>query len=394
MLKSFAVRNYQSFQDQTQISLVLNKHAPQDDRSLKTPQGSSLTKILALIGPNGSGKTTLIQSLVFLAWFIRESFHTKIDAPIPLATHFDTSSEPTEFEIEFEMDGKDWRYRLVASKTRVYSENLYCKLSRTYSYVFTRDWNPSAKRYDIKQQQLGFPQKEAEHVRENASLLSTALQYQIPLAMKLCTTHVFSNIDILDKNKLIDNQTQSASAIYASNEQWRAIMTRLIKNWDLRLSDIRIECETVTQQNGEKQKIYIPYGIHRLGKTEHSIMLKHESSGTQAAYILLSRLLPALTNGGLAIIDELEADLHPHILTPILNLFFSPETNPQNAQLVFTCHSIEILSLLHKSQIVLVEKDQRFQSYAWRLDVVKGIRSDDNLYAKYMGGSYGAIPQL
>jgi len=42
---------------------------------------------------------------------------------------------------------------------------------------------------------------------------------------------------------------------------------------------------------------------------------------------------------------------------------------------------------------VLVEKDGNCLSNAWRLDKVKGIRADDNLYATFMGGSYGAILQ-
>jgi AAA15 family ATPase/GTPase len=127
---------------------------------------------------------------------------------------------------------------------------------------------------------------------------------------------------------------------------------------------------------------------------EHPLMFWHESSGTQGAFILLSRILPVLQNGGLVLIDELEADLHPHMLAPILDLFFSPKTNPHNAQIIFTCHSIEVLSLLHKAQVVLVEKDEHCESDAWRLDTVKGVRSDDNLYAKYMAGAYGAIPKL
>jgi hypothetical protein len=82
------------------------------------------------------------------------------------------------------------------------------------------------------------------------------------------------------------------------------------------------------------------------------------------------------------------------MLHPILDLFFSPKTNPKNAQVIFTCHSVEVLSLLHKSQVILVEKNQECVSDAWRLDSVKGVRADDNLYAKYMAGAYGAIPQV
>ena len=119
-----------------------------------------------------------------------------------------------------------------------------------------------------------------------------------------------------------------------------------------------------------------------------------ESSGTQGAFILLGRLLPVLAAGGLAVIDEFENDLHPHMLEPILDLFANPATNPHRAQLLFTCHAIEVLNILHKSQVMLVEKDVNNESSAWRLDSVEGIRSDDNFYAKYMAGAYGAVPQL
>lgn len=78
MLKSFAVRNFQSFHEQVQISLELSKHTPDDHRAFETPLGTKLTKVLAVIGPNASGKTTLIKSLAFLDWFIRQSFQAKV----------------------------------------------------------------------------------------------------------------------------------------------------------------------------------------------------------------------------------------------------------------------------------------------------------------------------
>jgi len=43
---------------------------------------------------------------------------------------------------------------------------------------------------------------------------------------------------------------------------------------------------------------------------------------------------------------------------------------------------------------VLVEKDAQCESDAWRLAAVKGVRADDNLYAKYMAVTYGAVPRL
>lgn len=110
--------------------------------------------------------------------------------------------------------------------------------------------------------------------------------------------------------------------------------------------------------------------------------------------MLLRFILPVLENGGLALIDEFENDLHPLMLEPILDLFSNPQTNPKNAQMIFSCHAIEVLNLLEKSQVLLVEKDDQCESTACRLDSISGIRNDQNFYAKYMAGAYGAVPRL
>lgn len=394
MLRSFILENFHSFKSPARVSLELNRHTPDDSRSCTSAAGARLSKAVAIIGANASGKTTLIKALVFVNGFIKHSFQAKPDEQIPLVPHFSAASDPSTFEVEFELDGREWRYRLVASRDRVYHESLHVKQRRAFSYVFTRQWDPDRRGYIVKQQQFGLLQKEAEKVRENASLISTAAQYEVEVARKLVSANVLTNVHGLGRQSMDHDQILRASDFYARHGDLRGQMARLLHQWDFGLADVRVERHTVTRESGMTEEVHIPYGIHRVGGNEHPLMFVHESSGTQGAFILLSRILPALQTGGLVIIDELEADLHPHMLTPILDLFFSPKTNPHNAQIIFTCHSIEVLSLLHKAQVVLVEKDDHCESEAWRLDSVKGVRADDNLYAKYMAGAYGAVPQL
>jgi len=394
MLYSFKVRNFQSFLVEAHISMEMNQHVPEDYRSFNTATGKKISKTMAIIGPNASGKTAVIKSMTFLDWFIKHSFQNNVDAPIPLVPHFSAKDKPSHFEIEFEMNQQEWRYSLIADERRVYSESLYCKQSRAFSYVFTRDWDEGNQKYIIKQKQFGLIQKEAEKVRENASLIATAAQYQVPLAQQMVSSCILSNVNIFGRQHFDDVQIISASALFAGNELIRNQMNQLLCSWDLGLSGVKVEEQIHIQDSGKEQHVFVPFGLHKVGDKSHSLMFKHESSGTQGAYLLLSRILPALNKGGLAIIDELEADLHPHMLNPILDLFFSPKTNPKNAQIIFTCHSLEVLNLLHKSQVTLVEKNEDCMSEAWRLDSIKGLRADDNLYAKYMAGAYGAIPQV
>jgi predicted ATPase len=94
------------------------------------------------------------------------------------------------------------------------------------------------------------------------------------------------------------------------------------------------------------------------------------------------------------VIDEFDVNLHPEMVMMLFELFIHPETNPHNAQLLLSTHSHQILSKLDKYQIVLVEKNQDGMSEAWRLDEVSGVRADDNYYAKYIAGAYGAVPKI
>jgi predicted ATPase len=94
-----------------------------------------------------------------------------------------------------------------------------------------------------------------------------------------------------------------------------------------------------------------------------------------------------------AIIDEIDNDLHPHLLPHLIDLFKFEHTNPHQAQLIFSCHTPEVLNILKKHQIYLVQKENQ-ESEAWRLDEVVGVRADDNLYAKYMAGAFDAVPNV
>lgn len=396
MLHRYSFRNFQSFLDPTEVSLVLNRKVPQLDWEARCTSGQRLTTVMGVIGPNGAGKTALLKPVAFVAWFINASFHAKPEDQIPVTPHFAAAGEPTEIEFEAESDdGRLWRYVLKATRGRVLHEAVY-QMKERYTYVFVRDWDEGSKSYNIKQQDFDFAPKEARRVRPNASLISTAAQYGVELAKYLASSLVQSNIAVSGRLPFRPEvELPNAAWHFSQNIEQQQDMIRLLKSWDLGLTDVQLREVTVQSLGREASKIWLPFGIHasRGGET-HELTFMDESSGTQSAFVLLSRLLQVLSHGGLAVIDEFESDLHPHMLEPILELFANPKTNPRRAQLLFTCHAAEVLSLLHKSQIMLVEKNEACESTAWRMDEVKGIRTDDNFYAKYMAGAYGAVPRL
>ena len=394
MLHRYAFSNFQSFREHTEVSWVLDGRVPAAVWSQTVPANTRVSTVMAVIGANASGKTGLLKPAAFVHWFISNSFRLEPTVALPFEPHPASLLEPSEFEAEVDFDGKLWRYTLRTTPQHVLHEALYVKRQRM-NYVFVREWNEARGNYDVKQRDFGLAPAEAAKVRRNASLIATAAQYSVPLAQRMAGSYVWSNIHQFGRVVADGNQVLAAARYFADNEAHRHRMVSLLSRWDLGLRDVQIRELETTRADSSRQAFWVPFGIHAMrdgGNFE--LNFAQESSGTQSAFVLLSRLLPALESGGLAVIDEFENDLHPHMLEPILGLFASPTTNPKRAQLLFTCHAMEVLNFLHKSQVMLVEKDERNESGAWRLDSVEGIRNDDNFYAKYMAGAYGAVPQL
>ena len=149
----------------------------------------------------------------------------------------------------------------------------------------------------------------------------------------------------------------------------------------------------MVDENKKQKEVLMPMGVHQHDGESLEFLFTDESNGTRSAFILLGMILPVLESGGMAIIDEIDNDLHPHLLPHLIDLFKFEHTNPHQAQLIFSCHTPEVLNILKKHQIYLVQKENQ-ESEAWRLDEVVGVRADDNLYAKYMAGAFDAVPNV
>ena len=397
MLHTLRFSNFFSFADETEVSFVLDSRSNGTESSFTSAATDRrLSKLLAVIGANGAGKTNVIKALDFVCWFVTKSFFMEPRHSLAVKPHAFEASGASHFELEFEAHGKLYRYALVLNKERVLSESLRLKTSRLFSTLFSREWNAETGTESIKQHNFGLPQKQAEKVKPLASLISMAEQFGVETAHAIVEVlgRRHSNVSAIGRQAFQGApDVLGAAKFFADSETHRSRMAALLNQWDFGLKDVRLETRRAMRE-GKEEEVLLPFGIHSDGEHELKLPMFAESSGTQAAFVLLADLLPILAEGGTVIFDELESDLHPLMLEPILNLFISQKTNPHNAQLIFTCHSVEILNLLKKGQIMLVEKNERCRSEAWRLSDMEGVRADDNFYAKYMAGAYGAVPML
>ncbi len=408
MIRKFTVKNFYSFKEENTVSFMVHGKAPCSDAYMDVQKGERITKVLASFGPNASGKTNLLKALPFIRWFMKNSFNLKPDADIPFHPfRFEKDNlEPAELSVEFTNEDKLYRYSVRLTPEQVLDESLFIRNDRVFQYLFKRIWNASIGKYDFATKDFGLTKSFGEFIqmRKNASVFSIALQHNHEESKKIIEAWSRLNTNVQERGRegrMVDDELVihllDSAEYFHGHPEYRKQAQELLKRFDLGLAGIEIEEREVgiDDKEGKPEKIVLPFGIH-VGKDEsiHKLPFYRESNGTQNLFVLLKGILPVLQEGGIAVLDEFEVDLHPHMIRPLVDLFISRNTNPLNAQLLFSCHSTDIMKHLDKYQILLVEKDEYGYSKVIRLDEIKGVRSDDNLYAKYDTGAYGAVPNL
>lgn len=395
MIRNYSFSNFYSFRDITRISLEVGQKPSSSGYDLTFSDGDRGNKVVAVVGANGSGKTQLLRPPAFLSWFIADSF-TSLEPQerFPFKAHMLTPDEPTEFELFFDCRGEQYRYRLRLKETCVLYESLAVKTSHLFSHLFVREQQQNGE-YTYKQKNFGFGEIKAAKLRNNVSVISAAHMQDSALAEELVGyfRNFTCNIHVMGRSHYDPGKLLTSAHFFKEHVQLHAKAVKLLSSFDLGLNGVELIDKNVTDEHQGEKSIVVPYGVHQSKGREFRLSFLEESSGTQSAYVLLQKVLPVLEEGGVAIIDELDNDLHPHMLEALLDLFRFEHSNQHHAQLIFSCHTPEVLNLLAKHQVYLVEKQDQ-HSDAWRLDQIRGLRADDNLYAKYYAGALGAVPEL
>lgn len=414
MIRNIEIENCYSFMDATSINLMVNSKAP---RSGKYASGmlddERINKVMMIVGPNGSGKTNLLKALIFLKWFITDSFSEKPETLIPIRPFMlkEGPYAPSSLKVEFSTDNKIFKYSVNLLPDTVFSESLEVldlneaseKERKRFKQLFSRTLDIEKDEYVFKSNpefELNEGIKDLVRKRKNASILSAALitnHSQSQILKRYWENTVTLIKQFGEQSNHFEYEIFKSSEFYFKNESFKKSMEQLMAQSDLGLMGVHLDRIEVPEQNSndKKKEWYLPYGKHvGLEGKVYNLPFYEESSGTQRIYVLLSKLLPALNSGGVAIVDEIEADLHPGLLPKLIDLFISKKTNPKGAQLLFTCHATPILNDMDKYQVVIVEKNEHGISEAWRLDDVEGVRNDDNFFAKYNAGAYGGIPNV
>lgn len=408
MLFRVEIENFYSFRDRQVLDLRVPRSVPEFPERFANIFPSSddrVAKVVALFGPNGSGKSTVLKALGFVCWFLRWSFEQKRPSlPCERFNDQDSANREIRFAIELgsELDlsgsfrtSEDF---VTAGDVGVLRYELHLQpkdgVVRTVSHEALRmqrrgrgKWQrvfergPDRTVLGSRMFPLGGYTQVIDKIRDDASIVSTLalFDHQASKTIIEAADRVFANI-LIDRSDPGDND---AIQYFARNPEAVAALNRELQRIDVGVDEMRIE-----------QLATGPLALFRHQGLHVDMPWGLESHGTRSFIRLFPLLLLALRQGGIAIIDELDQAIHPLVLPEIIRWFYDPGRNPHQAQLWMSCHSASLLDDLTKEEVVFCDKDSHGRSQVYSLMDVGAVRRTDNLYKKYLGGVYGAVPQI
>jgi uncharacterized protein len=413
MLIMFRAKNFTSFHEE--VILDMRATSYKEHMSHTIPFGDfRLLKTVAIYGANASGKSNLISALYCFEQFIfNQLFKEKVEddqvdesdeksntisiEPFLLAEPIDKC---IEFEMIFGHNDILYQYGFSFEDSNIITE----WLNIDNEVVFDRDMNSGIK-YGNKYKEL---LKDYKKYREDRLYLSVLdyfatgkIKDQIDNFKSFFQKRFNLYFELFFESTI--KGTMSAVGLskrLVENEDFRRRVAKYISIIDVGIMDLVIEKEVkVRRRTGEKREMPVIKTLHAVYTSDgikngtKAFDLHQESTGTLRFLSFIQNILLLLENGGVFMIDELSARLHP-LLTKFIIDIFQSEINDKNAQLIFTTHDTSILNKeqFRRDEVVFIDKNERGESSLYSLADLKTVRQDATYNKDYFNGKYGAIP--
>jgi uncharacterized protein len=398
MIHKISVENFFSIAEKQEVDLRVPANAP--DRSCFRLSRSNdqirLPLVVGIYGPNASGKSTLLRAVTTIAWFVRGSFSLQPNAPVPLFHPYMNKewwNRPTKIAVEF--DGRismvpeavpqRFRYELHLNHeaTTAGKEVAYEALFQAPKKKFRRIFERRGQKFDFGRDfEISASDDRVKSIRSNASVISTLAQLnhkpssEVVLSLQALQT----NISGLDKSPPLINQ---ALNFYHQNPPYLARLNRELSRLDLGLEEMKI----TAGENG-------PIALFKHIGLDAELIYALESTGTKKFIEIFPLLQYVMDVGGVAIIDELDNDIHPLLAPQLFRWFYDKERNKEGGQLLFTAHNAAFLNEMEKDQVFFTEKPGGKSTHIYGAGEIKGLRREPSLMKKYLSGELGAVPHI
>lgn len=406
MLLSFRFANHRSFREEQQLNL-LPIYEGTDPESLAS---LGAVPVVGIFGANASGKSNVMSAFHYVSTMVGRSDRDTEPGLGPQRQPFrldpGAAASPSSYAVDLLIYGIRSTYGFMLDDTGILQEWLYSYPHHRKRVVFERsrqdfDWGEESRRSSIR--------KLTDIVSPSALFLSVAARFRSQggegeindeTSEYLHSVYSWLWRRVFRAPASPYNRRREAEyANFLNDPALSPAIVNLLRNADLGLLtafDAHAEYdEELPPRFGDRVRF-----LHRGAVDDVTFGISDESSGTVRLFELATRAIPILREGGLLLIDEIDASLHPLLTATLIRMFQSSNVNETGAQLVFTTHDATLLGgidgddILDRDQVWFTNKRRDGSSELFALAEFKPRRQGENRQKRYLNGSYGAIPEL
>lgn len=420
ILKLLSVQNFASFADRIEFTTLIDSSKKDLTDFTMCVNDELYNKVSYIYGANGSGKTFFckilreIQRLIDWSPLTAMNNSHLLDLPhfkginsaVPhFAFDVKYAKEPTSFEIEILLDKVYYNYKFSVLNQKIIYELLTKKFKRTEKLL--ERTTSSHKDIVVKSELKDFePIKQV--VKEEALALPVAALLNNKLATKVI--NAIKNIQIVSMTAARIQPTDSKKSFSDSRlEKYAKILSKAdptIRKMTVSFLEEEVSREKIEIDDFENRELIAKkttvevnseHAVYENGTETSCTPIKFftdESLGTIKLFTTLPYLYDTIESGGTLIIDEIENGLHLSLVKEVIELFKSPITNPNNAQLICTSHQpLLITNDTRRDQVWIISKNDYGKSSLHRMSALKTAHSKVNLQNKILNGAFGCNPE-
>ncbi len=410
MLLMFKVKNYTSFKNESILDMRATAYVQHPAHVIRVNDKLGLLKTTALYGANASGKSNLISAMFFFKQYIFSQFINKNENKDfdPNEIGMKMKSEPfglsndtnnaSEFDIIFLHNDKQIQYGFECTSKEVLNEWLFINDKKVFERTGTE------LSFGNKYQRMLGTYKKLPAERLYIAVLEYFLDEEAKKVVLGDFISFFSKEYNVFTEILFESTVKGLAGMVGlskklvSNKVYRKKVEHYLRLIDVGIKRLDVQTETIfDERTGKKKKEKVVRTVHDIYDETGNIVgeklfdLRQESTGTLRFLAYIQNIIEMISNGGVFIVDEISARLHPLLTKLIVDIFCSSQN--KKAQLIFTTHDISLLNnnQFRRDEVVFVDKNERGESSLYALSDLK-VREDATFNKDYLQGKYGAIP--
>jgi AAA15 family ATPase/GTPase len=426
MLLEFKTKNYKSFVEETKFSMIAApKQTGLDYSLLKEKVNGKTIKGLCssvIYGPNAAGKTNIIGAMdVFRAIVLRGNIRNSEEktSPNPASAALElvpnnkmSAPQPVEFYVDFFENGLRIKYDISIDlglflddgyKRKIISEELFVNGDSVFSRKGHLNFD-SLK--DIKEYLSDSMEQNTESVIEIAKNSLNPEELFLTNGFKLIFSQSFVKMvtDWFTNKFMVIYRADSMQLIKRfADPQKKAVYVEKTTDKAAKLFGINSNAiGYVVSDDDSEAKLCSIFKDVKYKRSAAMAAELFESYGTIRFINMFPLVIHAIQTGGILVVDEFDASIHPMALMSIINVFHNDDINIHQAQLIFNTHNPIFLNsnLFRRDEIKFVERDdENHYSTLYSLSDFgttgdKGVRKHEDYMKNYFISQYGAIKDI